>query len=482
MCSGHGVCEVSNVSLSVSSITPTHVLNASLNHGVYCNCDDGWGGVEGDCSSNISCAKNCNGNGDCLDGKCYCKDGWYGETCNEKTCPNLCSGHGLCSSNHTCLCQDEYTGESCEIRQCPNNCTSDKNGFCFNFTCICRSDYFGVDCSKKRCPKDCSKRGKCMHGQCSCHIGFGGEACEKKLCPGITDQCNGHGKCDEVTGECVCALPWEGQLCNVSNCYNNGIWNVSTSKCACKSGYTGAMCEFKFCPSHPVSKVQCSGNGICNTTTGICECTAGFTGSNCAAPFALLPRLNDTWKDGIRHGGNETIDSFAKDIDAFESAQLLKDASVYDANENRLQTLGLNISSRNRSLIYRTGVKRSPSQRLDFVNKTLVAEQGIDITPSQLESIRSTKQKGSQKFTNVNYANKYDARLSAPNGFIQAQGTNLQKKPDNNEGDISAESAFRFKESLHSELIAEAISEINSENDGGSNNNLSGNRRMLRSQ
>ena len=68
----------------------------------------------------------------------------------------------------------------------------------------------------------------------------------KKLCPGITDQCNGHGKCDEVTGECVCALPWEGQLCNVSNCYNNGIWNVSTSKCACKSSYTGAMCEFKF--------------------------------------------------------------------------------------------------------------------------------------------------------------------------------------------------------------------------------------------
>ena len=115
-------------------------------------------------------------------------------------------------------------------------------------------------------------------------------------------------------------------------------------------------------PSHPVSKVQCSGNGICNTTTGICECTAGFSGSNCAAPFALLPRLNGTWKDGIRHGGNETVDSFAKGIDAFESAQLLKEASISDAYENRLQSLGLNISSRNRSLIYRTGVKEAQAR------------------------------------------------------------------------------------------------------------------------
>ena len=110
-----------------------------------------------------------------------------------------------------------------------------------------------------------------------------------------------------------------------------------------------------------------------------------------------------------------------------------------------------------------------------------MAEQGIDITPSQLESILQ-RNKRLPKFTNVNYANKYDARLSDPNGFIRAQGTILRRKPDDNERDRNAESAFRFKESLHSELIAEAISEINSKNDGAFNNNPSGNRKMLRSQ
>ena len=98
------------------------------------------------------------------------------------------------------------------------------------------------------------------------------------------------------------------------DCYGHGEWNITTSICRCENGFKGDMCNLKACPINRLTQVECSGHGICNVTDGACECNAGFTGRNCEAPFVLLPRRNHSWKDGVRYGGNETIDSFARKL------------------------------------------------------------------------------------------------------------------------------------------------------------------------
>jgi hypothetical protein len=70
-----------------------------------------------------SCKKDCLKRGICDDGQCYCINGWKGEFCEFKICPNNCNGHGMCSELGTCKCEKGiliiilgWTGDSCEER------------------------------------------------------------------------------------------------------------------------------------------------------------------------------------------------------------------------------------------------------------------------------------------------------------------------------------------------------------------------------
>lgn len=58
-----------------------------------------------DCGNHGKCSMN---NRD----KCQCDDGWTGETCTKRLCPELCK---QCDDNGTCLCPHGYTGRYCEI-------------------------------------------------------------------------------------------------------------------------------------------------------------------------------------------------------------------------------------------------------------------------------------------------------------------------------------------------------------------------------
>jgi tenascin len=76
----------------------------------------------------------------------YCDEGWTGEACNIKKCPNDCLDRGKCN-NGTCACQNEYTGEFCQYKACPFSCHG--NGICKNGACICNEGYTGKDCFER---------------------------------------------------------------------------------------------------------------------------------------------------------------------------------------------------------------------------------------------------------------------------------------------------------------------------------------------
>eukprot|EP01029_Cantina_marsupialis_P022529 TRINITY_DN54_c0_g1_i1.p1 TRINITY_DN54_c0_g1~~TRINITY_DN54_c0_g1_i1.p1 ORF type:complete len:399 (+),score=115.39 TRINITY_DN54_c0_g1_i1:118-1314(+) len=128
----------------------------------------------------------CSGRGICdrNTGVCGCFDGYTGEACQRTSCPNSCSGHGICqtqkrfsSDNYAtaydaekqmgCLCDAGFRGPDCSLIECPSGADplfgdlgSDGN-----------QQYFG---------RDCSGRGLCDYtsGVCGCFKGYFGERCE----------------------------------------------------------------------------------------------------------------------------------------------------------------------------------------------------------------------------------------------------------------------------------------------------------------
>jgi len=312
---------------------------------------------------------------------------------------------------------------------------------------------------------DCSNRGKCENGKCSCQVGYGGEACEKRICPGVDQPCSGHGECNEVTGKCFCKLPWEGRLCNVSNCYNNGIWKANLSKCICLNGYTGKMCELKSCARYPTSEFECSDHGICNHTTGTCECNVGYTGINCEAPFSLLPRKNTTWKNGLRFGGNETIDSFARRFEELESVQLLNMSATIDAHEKNVivsARKGLNKSDDVKTRSMEVPVNMSEAS-MSEANMGLVNDvfrpKGDSLSG---QSIARAHERRNQ-FVNANYRTQHSAMAGSfgqhQNQFAKKIEAPFPESFQNGDG----ASGLRFKDNSlsgeHVSLIAEAIVE-----------------------
>ena len=67
-------------------------------------------------NKSIFCTNDCSNNGYCLNHKCYCKPGFYGEDCskNNKKCINNCSEKGECI-NGLCACQKGYAGIDCSV-------------------------------------------------------------------------------------------------------------------------------------------------------------------------------------------------------------------------------------------------------------------------------------------------------------------------------------------------------------------------------
>lgn len=111
----------------------------------------------------------CSGKGLCdrAAGLCKCFDGYTGSACQRTTCPNDCSGHGVCltvkeiaegsrisgsTSGRNYRVTDYYAGTNVYTGVATsfeyNLWDADKNQ-----ACVCDRGYFGADCSQRECPR-----------------------------------------------------------------------------------------------------------------------------------------------------------------------------------------------------------------------------------------------------------------------------------------------------------------------------------------
>uniref|UniRef100_A0A3Q3VRW5 EGF-like domain-containing protein n=1 Tax=Mola mola TaxID=94237 RepID=A0A3Q3VRW5_MOLML len=77
---------------------------------------------------------NCNGHGDCVDGRCSCHEGWQGVACDTLVCQSpACGHHGVCTV-YGCVCDAGWRGKNCSQ--------------------VCPLGFFGPSCTQECCYDD----------------------------------------------------------------------------------------------------------------------------------------------------------------------------------------------------------------------------------------------------------------------------------------------------------------------------------------
>lgn len=113
-------------------------------------------------------------------GACECFPGYEGKACERTSCPNACSGRGVCKS------QKQLAVDASMTYSAPWDAEK-------SMGCVCDKGFRGPDCSLRECPsgadvlagygkaegRDCGGRGKCNYetGVCECFSGYYGTAC-----------------------------------------------------------------------------------------------------------------------------------------------------------------------------------------------------------------------------------------------------------------------------------------------------------------
>ena len=202
--------------------------------------------------------------------RCNCEASWTGRFCQNRQCPNQCSGHGVClvTSPDSATSASTSTrlqvgagnaarthGGSSVFAPPDDFHTSDARHRVIGLlNCFCDPGFGGEDCSHTQpaacnagsdSDEACSGHGVCERGACFCEDGFAGPQCSVHQCP---RQCSGHGTCNIETATCSCDAPWSGNDCATpqcpANCSGNG-WCTSIEPMAAdhswKAGRTSVM-------------------------------------------------------------------------------------------------------------------------------------------------------------------------------------------------------------------------------------------------
>lgn len=193
------------------------------------------------------------------------------------SCPNDCSGHGVCGSAQ-CECYRNWFGADCSDRVCTfgrafiDSPTGDLNGdgahdphraFVPTENNVVHGianvvggrselydDFYGYardnrthNWDEAHFYRECSNKGICDRttGQCECFPGYWGEGCDRTVCP---NDCSGHGVCRTLSD---------------SYTMDYNAWDLhKTAKCVCDPGFSGPSCSMRECPrgADPVENAQ----------------------------------------------------------------------------------------------------------------------------------------------------------------------------------------------------------------------------------
>ncbi|KAM9320641.1 scavenger receptor class F member 1 [Gastrophryne carolinensis] len=224
---------------------------------------------------------------------------------------NVCRDNGV-TKGLVCCPGWKQEGRECTVAICKGADKCKKDEVCIRpGVCRCKPGFFGADCNSP-CPdqywgSDCKQRcscfpnGKCdgVTGQCICYPNRWGADCQH------TCHCSSHGTCDPLTGSCQCAPGWWAQHCN-KQCICNletSHCNQTNGHCLCKNGWWGSRCSIRCkCNESPClqingkckcqegwygptcdSRCDCK-HGKCNQISGECDCIAGYRGKSCTEP------------------------------------------------------------------------------------------------------------------------------------------------------------------------------------------------------
>lgn len=276
--------------------------------------------------------RECGGRGLCdrSTGECKCFGGFTGEGCRRTTCPNDCSGHGVCLTDNTAFFRDgadantnvwgDVIPDSEEVAGADTFGANWQRG---KFQqCFCDRGYEGYDCSLRRCP----------HGddpETSCDDELGADiqqfTCTQDSGPvdyfalTFEDQMGGRyhtraikfdsGSSNEANAESVQdaleALPnfaipsvevdfdglnFDVTFVDATTTGQQSLLGFSTSN-DCESGQqpklgssNGYSCDVSrniLTVEDYKEQVECSNRGSCDRDSGICTCFSGYYGLAC---------------------------------------------------------------------------------------------------------------------------------------------------------------------------------------------------------
>jgi len=147
--------------------------------------------------------QECSGRGTCSSGACACVPGFGGPACERTTCPNDCSGHGMCQPLQRFAAMVAESSPNA-ARSLQTGATVDvKYSLAFDakkqYSCFCEIGFRGVDCADVACPSGPDPMG-----------GLGGAEGR---------ECSGRGSCDTSTGTCQCAQGYFGARCEARSTF-----------------------------------------------------------------------------------------------------------------------------------------------------------------------------------------------------------------------------------------------------------------------
>ena len=238
----------------------------------------------------------CQNDGTCKEGKCECKEGFTGDTCEteitvDKCSPNPCKNSGVCSvttDGFTCDCSNTgYEGDTCETEITVDNCNPNpcKN----NGVCSATTDGFTCDCS---------------------NTGYEGDTCETEITGGCIDNstCDDGDpctvdSCDIVTGFCMHYIGNDGLICDdgdpttINDACNSGVCE-GTSAETCDDGIKNQNESDIDCGG------SCSGCSAGESCNNVLDCSRGLS----CTRGVCTDTVTETCSDGIKNQDETDID------------------------------------------------------------------------------------------------------------------------------------------------------------------------------